>query len=68
MPALEKLGEPRAYAGKTCVLKPRSDESVRMAWCNPFPQPEKKRGASAVRSISSLGVQVTQPEKLELYL
>lgn len=40
MPALEKLGELKAYTGYTCVLKPLSVESVRLAWCNPVPQSE----------------------------
>ena len=47
MPALGKVGELKAYAGQTCVLKPRSGESVRLEWCNPFPQPENQRGVSA---------------------
>ena len=47
MPALEKLGELKAYTGYTCVLKPLSAESVRLAWCNPVPQSEKEPGVSA---------------------
>lgn len=46
MPALEEVGGLKAYTGQTCVLKPRSGESVRLAWCNPFLQPEKQRGVS----------------------
>lgn len=47
VPALEELGESKAYTGQTCMLKPKSDESGWMAWCNPSPQPEKQRGVSA---------------------
>lgn len=61
VPVLEELGQPKAYPGQTCVLKPKPDESGWMAWCNPIPQPGKQRGASAARSISLVGLQVTEP-------
>jgi hypothetical protein len=45
LPALEKLGEPRAGTGKTtCVETQKDQDSVQRAWCNLFPPMEKLHG------------------------